>query len=1513
MAELAAIRGAYWVVSKALSPLSDGLVEAWAASSSLAPNIEAVKIELLYAQAMLDNARGREIHSSALVELLQKLRHLAYDADDVLDELDYFRIQDKLEGTFETVDRGCFHDLVRDARHTTNAGTKQLGCTPCYSVSLLPVHADTRTFITLWKKQSSKTPKLYFDRVNISKKMRHIVEQLQFICAKVSTILDLELLASTVVKLEFLGSLRSISNNATTSRYIMTTSESTEPQIFGRNLEKTTIIQYITKDVYLHQNLVVLPIVGSGGIGKTTLMQDIYNSKEVQAHFQIRVWICVSLDFNVYRLTKEILNSIPKAEDEKDEMDEKPKNLDCLQKLIEKRLKNKRFLVVLDDIWKKNGDEEWNKLLIPFTKGQVKGNTILVTTRFLDLAETVLKNVNKEIQLEALNPAEFWSFFMACVFGHDKTKHPLEENVLIPIGKQIVEKLKGNPLAAKTVGKLLRNNLTRNHWTRVLESKEWDSQSSDHDIMPALKLSYDYLPFHLQQCFSYCALYPEDYKFHHQELICFWIGLDILHSGHPNKTVEDIGHDNLIDLINYGFFRREIDDESNTYYVMHDLLHDLALKVSSQECLHIDSSRPTFVQIPPSIYHLSIKFNPPNSEDGADKGSEDGANKGNFMKELSKIRNRLKYESLRTLMIFGEYDKSFIVTLSDMFKDAQSLRVVRLPTVSHPKMKSIFDNFSKLLHLRYLKLELLGPWSYHFPTSLSRFYHLRVLDMRECYSDVNLSKDMANVSKLRHFLIQKDSLHSNISNVGKLRCLQELREFKVKKENVGFELKELGELEELGGSLSICNLEDVQVKGHEAKLRHKKCLQKLALNWKVNRSDKNPDTENQILESLQPHDNLCELKITGHGGPTCPTWLGTNLSIKGLEALCLDDVDWKMFPPLGELWLINESNEEIFACIRGQTFRKLKRLELIGLSKFRKWITQEVCPMFFSIMEVLIIKDCHELIELPFSYYTYHPLDRDETSTFFPRIREVKIENCLKLVSLPPIPYTQTLCSVVIRDVGTSLKVLDYQDNTSSSVLSIEGNMDVNVLDEKVLAFHNLTRLRNLKIKCFSPLAERHLRMLTSLKTLTINGSSVEFNRLESKSDIMWHLSIEYLNISNSHASGKELTQLLYHLPKLSNLSLLNCDKITQLCIVTEQQQTTVVVELEDNRPQVLDNQREKEEIVTQQSVDQEYDEGLLLFPAHLSDSLRKLVIEDCLELILALPTSHEEEIGQHLGVLQALCSLQTLDIRGCSKFLSAYKSSSCFGFPPSLQELYFTKEGIFIMPSRTTLHIIGWDSTCEGLWPLLTQDQLEIVTVWESNFFCRLGGLQEEQLLLLKRSIKLRVLRTYDISGFLVKPICSLLSSSLTKLQFYENHVEERFNEKQEEALQLLTSLQELEFWDCKKLQCLPAGLHRLTNLKKLEIWGCPSIRSLPKGGLPSSLEELVVSVGKKLQCLPAGLHRLTNLKKLEISCCPSIRSLPKGGLPSSLEELNVRYCGNKKLKQRCRKLMGTIPNICL
>ncbi|KAL6639749.1 hypothetical protein ACP70R_022571 [Stipagrostis hirtigluma subsp. patula] len=132
----AAINAAVWVVGKALAPVGDTVLEAWAASAGLGTNFEALTTELFRVQAIiLHGIRGKEIENPPLELLLQKLRDRAYDADDVLDELNYFRIQDKLDGTSEAADehaKGCAHNLILNAHHTAKAVGKAL-CSPICS------------------------------------------------------------------------------------------------------------------------------------------------------------------------------------------------------------------------------------------------------------------------------------------------------------------------------------------------------------------------------------------------------------------------------------------------------------------------------------------------------------------------------------------------------------------------------------------------------------------------------------------------------------------------------------------------------------------------------------------------------------------------------------------------------------------------------------------------------------------------------------------------------------------------------------------------------------------------------------------------------------------------------------------------------------------------------------------------------------------------------------------------------------------------------------------------------------------------------------------------------------------------------------------------------------------------------------------------------------------------------------------------------------------------------------
>ncbi|VAH14369.1 unnamed protein product [Triticum turgidum subsp. durum] len=1435
-------------------------------------------MELLYAQGMLDNAQGREFRSPALKELLHKLGELAYGADDVLDELDYFRIQDALDGTYHAAAdldaQGCIDGLLLNARHTARdtahklrlsascsrgasashgdpddeaeggkqgclcsirtRGRHQISSPPasptnnggciskvasrarstahiisknltCYSFP--SVHDDDamlessnmaasgRRFLCgAWKSKAvqtnhvGQTPKMEFDRVGMSQKMMEIVEQLKALCGKVSTILNLELLGSNRTP-----------NQDTTMNRPKTTPNIVEPELFGRDSLKKNIVDDITHGKYCTSELTVVPLVGPGGIGKTTLTQHIF--RELESSFQVSVWICVSLDFNADRLLQEIVNKIPKVNGEKVNTSN--------QELIEQRLKSKRLLLVLDDVWTYHEDE-WKKLLAPLKHNNGdKGNVVIVTTRIPKVASMVT-TTNSSIDVERRSHGDTMSFFEVCVFGDQR---PWEDHPeLRDVGNTIVTKLK--------------------------ESREWELQTNDVDIMPALKLSYDFLPFHLQQCFSYCALFPEDYEFGSKELTHFWIGLGIIRSHDQAKRTEDVALCYLNDLVNHGFFRKN-EKQNGPRYVIHDLLHDLAVKVSSYECLCIYSSNIRSIQIPASVRHLS------NIVENTDV--KDIITFKEYNSYLSALGKRLKVQNLRTLVLFGEYHGNFAKTFRGLFREARALRTIFLSGASY-SVDDVLLDFSELVHLRYLRIKSVRNKDMCLPSALFRSYHLEVIDLESWGGSFGSTSQMSSLVKLRHFVVPEDSLklHSSICEVGELKFLEELRRFEVGKETKGFELSQLGELTELGGSLGIYNLEKVQTKdeANELKLIDKNHLHKLILEWCIDRPNRNAEQEEHVIESLVPHSNLQDLCIRGHGGANCPSWLGRYLSVENLESLSLCDVSWSNLPPLGKLGFV--AGEGWQSHVSSQSFHILKRLEIVNIPKLQKWAGNEPCHLF-SVLEVVIFIDCPELVELPFSHPTSHRAKHDENMSWFPKLRELKIICCPKLASLPPIPWTQALCSAEIRQAGSVFEQLVYPKNYGAELsLEVEGKDGQHGVLWNGLAFHNLADLKELK-EC--------------------------------------------------GADGKELTQVLSHFSKLTELRVRSCEKITELGVeVLQTEMTTsspcneIVIEYAQERH----HQTRGEEVEDAAAGGG----GLLLLPRQLEE----LSIIECRELrLLSGSLGNDSKHGgglQSLCPLQSLCSLRSLEIYDCPRFLSSYSSSasSCFPFPTSLQQLMlWGVEGMetlvplsnLLSLTDLTVHNCG-DLRGDGLWPLVAQGRLTQLQVTETpKFFTGSEPSQPHDQEIPSSSSKLERLWTDDLVGVLTAPIWELLSSSLTKLIFWGNKEVERFTEEQEEALRLLSSLQELEFLGCEKLQRLSAGLTKLASLKILRIWWCPAIQLLPKDGLPSSLQEL------------------------DIRDCPAIKSLPKDGLPSSLQKLEVPYGISEELKRQCRKLKGTIPII--
>jgi CRISPR/Cas system CSM-associated protein Csm2 small subunit len=451
-----ALGSASWLLGLVLNKLSDDLVKAYVSSTELGLNLVNIRKEMLYTKGLLEAAQGRDLAgNSGLKGLLEDLSKKADEAEDALDELHYFMIQDKLDGTQEaTPDLGNglsakAHHAHHAARHTAG---NWLSCFPCCRSQ------DDAAAAAMSLDHGGHVEKLTFNRVEMSNKIKQLIEELHSYCTPISNLLD-----------KIPSSYLQPHMPASTKRSD-TSSEITQKKLFGRDAIFEKTVKDIISATQSGETLSVLPIVGPGGIGKTTFTQHLYNDTRIKKQFSVRVWTCVSTNFDVLKLTKEIWSCLPPTENEANKITNETANLDQLQKSTAERLKSKRFLIVLDDIWECSSTDEWEKLLAPFGKDETSGNMILVTTRFPKIVEMVTKE-SRPVDLRGLDPDDFWKFFQICAFGRIQDEHDDQE--LIGIAKEIAHKLKCSPLAAKTVGRLLIKKPFQEYWMKILENKEW--------------------------------------------------------------------------------------------------------------------------------------------------------------------------------------------------------------------------------------------------------------------------------------------------------------------------------------------------------------------------------------------------------------------------------------------------------------------------------------------------------------------------------------------------------------------------------------------------------------------------------------------------------------------------------------------------------------------------------------------------------------------------------------------------------------------------------------------------------------------------------------------------------------------------------------------------------------------------------------------------------------------------------------------------------------------------------
>ncbi|XP_072963753.1 disease resistance protein RGA2-like [Typha angustifolia] len=857
-----------------------------------------------------------------------------------------------------------------------------------------------------------------------------------------------------------------------------------EHKVVGRDDEKDNLINKLLSfsSASVGRNFSILPIVGVGGIGKTTLAQFVYNDERIEKHFSPRIWVCVSNNFDVLSLTKKIYESL------KLHQNHTINNLDLLQREILESLKSKKILLVLDDVWNDDDRESWGKLLAPFSSVE-GGSMVLLTTRMEKITK-MMTGTMEPIFLRGLSEENYWDFFKNCAFGGEDPKN---YNKLQDIGKKIVKKLKGSPLAAKTVGGILRNNLDDEHWEDILNSEIWELEQSQNDIVPALRLSYQHLSSHLKPCFRFCSIFPQDYSFDKEKIIYMWMVLGLVQKPMKgNRRPEDIGHEYFDDLVKKSFFDKM--DCPIERYVMHDLLHELAEFVSQGECFRIDeSSGPK--SIPTSIRHLSIS----NSV-------------------ALPIPEIIKLKNLRTLLINSDSSEDDIL---NVLKGLKSLCILVVRNFN-----IIDDCISSLIHLRYLVIHDIS----HVPKSVNKLYHLQFLYYHYIFdpdfSDIP-ADSIDNLINLR-ILSTPNTRCGKTSGIGRLTSLRILERFIVAVNGNNFlELKNLRELRELviESLKNVSRVEDIC----EANLKEKVHIQKLTLIWTEIFDDcsRSPEVDEQVLDNIEPHYNLKKLIIRCYVGRRSPHWMSPQ-SLSKLVSIQLENcAGWEDLSPLGQL-----------PYLESLQLGNMRSLKSVGIAPDRG---TEVCV--FPSLKKLRIKFMSALEE----FY-------GGATQWLPCLKTLDVFYCPKLRVFPNLPCG--LSKLFIDNVSwvTLPQLWHDQGEASSSSsslssLKIHSCGDLVSLAEGLLLHPQLfTFLVELDIDNCSELT--HLPIggfgkFTSLKELTVEGCRKLRN--DSTSGRFLPSSLHYLAIDDCYALDPLPNKAPQDLDFLTEVIISGCANIKSL------------------------------------------------------------------------------------------------------------------------------------------------------------------------------------------------------------------------------------------------------------------------------------------------------------------------------------------------------------------------------
>ncbi|XP_027182013.1 disease resistance protein RPM1-like [Coffea eugenioides] len=540
-----------------------------------------------------------------------------------------------------------------------------------------------------------------------------------------------------------------------------------EAKLVGIDQPKKELTSKILDD---HSHLKVVSVVGMGGLGKTTLVKKVYDDAAVKKQFQSHAWITVSQNFQfkvilrnlIQQLYDEIRQPVPPQVDSMDGI--------RLSEFVRDFLKERRYILVLDDVWSQNAWETV-KYVLPDCN---TASRVVLTTRITDVAYASCLASHDFIQMKPLSYDDSWTLFCNRTFQSNGCPSNLEE-----VCRKILKKCEGLPLGIVTMGGVLglKDKDKIDEWEMIFRGfgSEVDGSGKLDRIRKILLLSYSDLPHHLKNCVLYLSIYPEDHPIDVANLLDKWLVLGFIEK-EEGMIATDIAMRYLKELVN-----RSLIQVKDTWYDgrlkecgLHDILREIIVSKSKEQSFTTIATG-YCTRWPDNVRHLAIH---------------------NFTDNPPQGFSSLK--CLRSVETFG-YEGPLTTSFLSKFL-CGGPKFLKVLNLTGAELDNIPKEVFKLFHLEYLDLS--GTRVKIIPKSIGQLQNLEFLILAET-TITELPVEILKLRKLRSLSLYRIGDYSNNLSVwgfkspdgiGKLTSLEILR---IIEADGGKRVREIGKLIQL--------------------------------------------------------------------------------------------------------------------------------------------------------------------------------------------------------------------------------------------------------------------------------------------------------------------------------------------------------------------------------------------------------------------------------------------------------------------------------------------------------------------------------------------------------------------------------------------------------------------------------------------------------------------------------------------------------------------------------------------